>query len=342
MAPVWSRRRFFLVIEVGFCLALILGLTACSSAPPTIQPTSTLRSEIVRFQSPTPSPLLPTLKPRTTDQPTPQPPTPTPFTYNVVKGDTMLGIALRYGISLEDLLAANPEVDPRLLSVDTDLVIPLGETSPSALATPTPIPVIMSEPTCYRTLDLGAWCFLLVKNILDEPLENVSARIYLVPRSEGDAIDKTAFTPLNLIPAGKAMPVMVFFDPPLDQDFIPGAELISALPANQADERYIPAKAKINKIIIEQTGLAATLEGIISTPKKSKPAGLIRLVAVAFGQDERVVGIRQLEIVDPVEPGADYPFSLEVFSLGPPVGRVEVFVEAIPESDNGKEMPTGN
>jgi hypothetical protein len=89
----------------------------------------------------------------------------------------MLGIALRYGIKLEDLVAVNPEVDPRFLSVDTVLVVPLGESSPPAMATPTPVQVGMSEPDCYPTADLGAWCFLIIENNLDEPLENVSRSI---------------------------------------------------------------------------------------------------------------------------------------------------------------------
>ena len=44
--------------------------------------------------------------------------------YTVKKGDTMWAIAQDYGISLADLRAANPDVDPRAMPIGTVLIIP--------------------------------------------------------------------------------------------------------------------------------------------------------------------------------------------------------------------------
>src|SRR5678815_1554210 len=44
-------------------------------------------------------------------------PSPTPFTYSVQSGDTMSVIAEKFGVALDDLQAANPEISPNAMSV---------------------------------------------------------------------------------------------------------------------------------------------------------------------------------------------------------------------------------
>ena len=44
--------------------------------------------------------------------------------YKVKKGDTMWAIAQKYGISLQALRAANPDVEPTTMRVGTILIIP--------------------------------------------------------------------------------------------------------------------------------------------------------------------------------------------------------------------------
>jgi hypothetical protein len=61
--------------------------------------------------------------------PTPAP-SPTPFTYKVKTGDTLSGIAAKYKVSVDDILAANPDLkDPNRLDVGQVLVIPLPASS---------------------------------------------------------------------------------------------------------------------------------------------------------------------------------------------------------------------
>jgi 5'-nucleotidase/UDP-sugar diphosphatase len=100
-------------------LVVIVGLVAAcgGSATPTPAPTD----------APTPAPtdvFVPTAEPAATETPAPAA-TPVAGTrYVVKKGDTMWMIAQDHGISLADLRAANPDVDPRSMRIGTVLIIP--------------------------------------------------------------------------------------------------------------------------------------------------------------------------------------------------------------------------
>jgi hypothetical protein len=72
--------------------------------------------------APSPSP---TATPTATPAPTPTP-GPTPQAYVIAKGDTMSKIAARFGVTLEALLAANPQLkDPNKIVEGDQLTIPV-------------------------------------------------------------------------------------------------------------------------------------------------------------------------------------------------------------------------
>ncbi|MCA9920150.1 MAG: LysM peptidoglycan-binding domain-containing protein [Anaerolineales bacterium] len=67
------------------------------------------------------------------------------LTYRVTWGDTLSQIAGRFGVSLTDILNANPQItNPNLIYVGQDLEIPTGDTP---TATPTPPPGNTPTPT---------------------------------------------------------------------------------------------------------------------------------------------------------------------------------------------------
>ena len=51
-------------------------------------------------------------------------------TYEVVEGDTLLGIAEQFGVSVDALAEANNITDPLLLQIGQELVIPSGDGAP--------------------------------------------------------------------------------------------------------------------------------------------------------------------------------------------------------------------
>ena len=72
--------------------------------------------------------VTPTVEP--TPTPTPRPratSTPTPVIYTVQPGDVLSAIADRFGVTVEDIVAANNIADPDILSVGQELEIPLSD-----------------------------------------------------------------------------------------------------------------------------------------------------------------------------------------------------------------------
>jgi LysM repeat protein len=53
------------------------------------------------------------------------PPAPTPQVYVIKAGDTLSKVAKRFGVTIEELLAANPEIkDPNKIAEGQEIVIP--------------------------------------------------------------------------------------------------------------------------------------------------------------------------------------------------------------------------
>lgn len=322
-------RRWYTPLLMG----LTLVATACTPELSLETATATpVNRQLTPYRSPTTTPSTARTElaeiPRT---PTPLPtPTPTPFTYSVARGDTMLGIALRFGLTLEELQAANPEVDPHFLSVDTDLVIPLEGENPEVQPTPTPEVLRLAPARCYTTVQEAVWCFILATNQNAFALENIVARVRLFAQTGEVAGEGEAIMPLNLLPPGEAQPLVIFFPPPLPGEIIPQVELLAALPVPEDAGRYLSVNLGIGETDIQEDGMQAAVRGEINLPNGSPEAGLIWLALVAYDQDGRVVGVRKWEAESGLAAGDSLSFEVEVYSLGAPIDKVAVLSEARP------------
>src|SRR4051794_10496435 len=106
-------------------LGLAVGLAACAQpSTPVVKPTAKLLAMPAATATP---PAVVTAAPSAVTTPViiaSPTATATPVTRVVTAGETMLGIALDFGVSLEALQAANPTVEARFLSIGTVLIIP--------------------------------------------------------------------------------------------------------------------------------------------------------------------------------------------------------------------------
>ena len=308
-------------------MLMIFGAAAgCGGAPDQqdqLSPTPT--AAITPYSTPTPA----ATHALATEVPTPtQPPlpSPTPFLYTVVEDDTMIAIAVRFGITLDQLQVANPEVSPNFLSIGTQLVIPINFDDQDGSAGSELIPLEEGIPECTLLRSGGMWCYWLVTNTLEEPVENISAVIRLYDQSGEQVAAESAFLPLNVIAAGERAPLAAYFPPPLPEWRLVQGQLFSAVAANQYQQRYLQGEIDQLKIDINTDGLSAEVSGSLLLEEGRQP-GYIWVLAVAYDAEGSVVGVRRWDVPE-AQLSDRSLFSFTVFSLDRPIDRVDVLFEA--------------
>jgi LysM repeat protein len=309
-----------------FAAVALLGAAACT--PQASPQTPLFEATLLPYNTP-----APTLTP---DQPegvaaleTPLP-SPTPFLYEIQAGDTLGGIALKYGVSLDDLVAANPDVSPNSMSIGTNLRIPSNPAEPSGASTPTPVPAPVQQVVCYPGSDQGMWCFVLVLNDTPDILENLSAQVTLLD-GDGEALASApAISVLNILPPGTALPLVVAFPPVVPSDAAPLARLLTGIRLASGDERYLPAGIHNTLVQVDGSGRTAWVSGQVRLPPEVRAASTLWIAAVAYDRSGRVVGVKRWQAADVLAPGDSLPFTFIVSSLGGEIDRVEFAVEARP------------
>jgi len=321
------------LMRIGF-LGLVAGslLLAGCNRPEALLPTiSPVTPQLTPYHTLT---AIFTPTPPNPDTPTPlPPPTRTPRTHTVQAGQDMGGIAAQYGVTVQALMAANPQVDPGAMPVGTVLIIPeLQNAQGTPLipdSAPTALSAVLGPVNCTPTREGGAWCFLVVYNNQAQALESVSAAISAVSASGDWSATRVATALLNQIPAGGMLPLAAYFPPPVAFPMQTSARLTSALPVVSTDQRYLPVRLENLRTEIAPNGLTAELSGDILLDG-DVAAGQVWVAAAAYDANGNVVGVRRWENNAPLAGKSSQPFVLRVYSVGEKIFRVEAMVEARP------------
>lgn len=318
-------------------LGLALALAACTAAPViTPVPTSVLlplrQPAATASRPPTAAASRsPAATPVIIASPTA---TATPVTHVVQAGETMLGVAIQFGVSLDALQAANPTVEPRFLSIGTVLVIPPPEggfaVAATNLAPPPPAPVTFSQPECYRLPTDALYCLVEARNPGTVALENVSARIILAGADGLPFASQTAFAALDLVPPGGAVPLAALFQPaPVQVLAATGVELQTANSAAQP----MPSTRAVLLEVTAQPGTVLggrwSVGGQVHNPGGQKLASAWVLMTV-YDAGARLVGFHKLALANGLAPGETRAFSISSDSLGGPVDHDVVLAEGRP------------
>jgi len=304
------------------------------TAPALTQTTSAASGSDIRFTPYTSATPRASTTPTPPGTATPLPtPSPTPRQHTVARGEDMGGIAYRYGISLETLIAANPNVNPSAMSIGTVLMIPGSANpapgSPTGVPTLTPMPLETGPVNCAATSEGGAWCFLLLRNTGSAALENLAGVIRLADAASGQILSQTALPPLDLLPAGASLPLAAYFPAPVPAQFTAGGELLTAMPVS-GQNRYLPTVLDAQPAEIAAGGQTARVHGTLRLADAAGTAQQVWVAAVAYDSRGQVVGTRRWQAQSTLAAGEEAAFDFAVYSTGAVIQRVELLAQARP------------
>lgn len=300
-----------------------LTLTACRGAP--VQTPAAAGAGPRPYQTSTPSP---TASPAVIQNEALLP-TPTPLVYLARQGDTLSGIAERFGVPLEDLLAANPAVSPTALTIGTTLNIPVGGNIP-AEPIPTAVPLPFRQARCWPEAGGGLWCFALLQNDYAEAIENLSMVFSLRDGAGQEVAAQTVYALLDVLGPGEAMPLAAYFPGPLPAGLTPAVRLLTAIRLLPGDARYLPAVTQNTLVETDWSGQTAQVSGQVRLTAASGTANTLWVLAAGYDTAGNVVALRRWEAAAPLVAGGSQPFELDLSSVGPAIERVDFLVEARP------------
>ena len=242
-------------------------------------------------------------------------------TYRVKKGDTLSEIAARFNLSQEQLIKANPQIDPDLLMVGEELQIPPADSiSYNRYLQNRYNEYLAIQPVdCYPNPHQTAECLTQIKNIGDRTTYNIRL-IAQTTDSEGGIRESVSSPIVNQVLPGESIPVLFRFDNRLsDTDTVQctidslelskDTSLSLRLDESQwSKEIVFSSDKKSAKVILhfEQAAMEKTKSILIA----------------AYNEDGKVVGIRGKTN------SVEQDLSLFVYSLSGMIQDISVWVEA--------------
>jgi LysM repeat protein len=259
-------------------------------------------------------------------------PSPTPFSHIVRANETLLSIASRYGLTLDALQAANPGINPRLLSIGQTLVIPgpEGTPDPLAAAVATPVPLSLSGVRCFRLVTGTTSCLLAARSPATRPpIEGMVALVTLLDGSGKPVATQPAYPVLNRLEPGGTVVLVADFPSEVDSWIQAEAGLDTAFEADPTDERFVDVvvtRATQDPASDRRSWRVAGEARLAGAPASG--GARVTLVLVALDSAGEVAGYAVWEPDTPLSASEGTPFDITVYSLGPEIAETILLTEA--------------
>ena len=256
--------------------------------------------------------------------------TPTPIVYQVIGGDTLSAIAVKFGVSAESIQETNGILDPRRLQIGQSLIIPEpepGEEAPPS-PTPTPMPMEIRGFNLFQSPRGDLWAWGEVFNPGSQPVSEVQVQVSLLDAGGLPLATESGLTQLDVILPGDAVAFVLLFPtaPPTYPQY--QVTILSGVP--------LPPEARytwdLTAADLQGEAIGSNMYQVTGRLVNNSTADveMLRLLVTAYDDEGRVVSVRQPDLSGVVlAVGADAPFTVDLPFGDGPVATYSVKVQGL-------------
>jgi LysM repeat protein len=304
----WGWRRIF----AFFVSVLVVGCSATYESAPTLPPTSLPPVTLIARGLISATPPV-----STSVDPIPPQAAPTALLYTVQAGDTLLGIARQFGVTLSELQVANSSLNPLTLPIGLPIIIPnppFNAQGDSRLPTPTPVALVVLVPVCHPTTTDGIVCLGRVLNTLNAGVEQVNVSLQLLRQDGSRLAEGSAGIEQAFIPAGGSAPYRALFKAEWRDYAAAAAWLESAEIEGDTGQPHIVVEIQNQQVHLMdgQYVVSATLHN-----PAAQNAHLLQAVLTVEDASGQIIAYRVLPLDDELPAGGDLSFQISVMVDAP-------------------------
>jgi hypothetical protein len=229
---------------------------------------------------------------------------------------------LQYGIELEDLILANPSINPNFLSIGITMTIPISN------ETTTQIPIAslnleLESLDCY-TEPLGpAWCLASLVNEHSQSYVNVSVSLSTLNSEESLVERVPASTPVQYFPSGAVMPFGFYFPNGITDDVQYSLNILTGTEISPEIEESIWQEVDFEMQILDQS--ETSLELNLMSEDLPTTVSQLNLIGYLMDISGKMIGYRVLQI-DGGDLAPEFTQSLTINSLGPAIDDYHIYL----------------
>lgn len=272
----------------------------------------------------------------TTAAPPPEPspePSPTPIIYVVEEGDTLLGIAIDRGTTVEEIVALNPGLQAALLQIGQQIILP----AETAAVAPTDIAVDMLPSGVevvgvgwYENPAGGWWVLGEVVNGSEQAIESVQVAVDFLDASGNVLVSHQVWTANSIIVGGGRSPFgTLLVEAPSEFDRA-AARVAGGNRMNSLGSRYLDLSVTETEVETAEEADTALLRltGEVVNQGAAVASGVVVVITV-YGDEGNVTGYVLHELEGEIAPAAATSFAIDIVPPGGTITEYAITVQGI-------------